>query len=179
MIRRPPGSTLFPYTTLFRSLPDWIEENQIRRKESDGFVNVNFPPFKHIILENGSPRIVGLSHYKNNTFSLDHGQMTNELGKMFILLVNKIGFKGNFRNYSYLEDMKGEALSQICSVGLKFDESRGQVPNPFAFYTTVITNSFKKVLNKEKKVRNIRDDLIEKGGLMPSYTRQMKDYIDE
>src|SRR3712207_8748431 len=27
MIRRPPRSTLFPYTTLFRSVPDWRERD--------------------------------------------------------------------------------------------------------------------------------------------------------
>src|SRR2546427_4500491 len=26
MIRRPPRSTLFPYTTLFRSVPDWLDD---------------------------------------------------------------------------------------------------------------------------------------------------------
>src|SRR2546425_12543688 len=31
MIRRPPRSTLFPYTTLFRSLPDAAEERQVLR----------------------------------------------------------------------------------------------------------------------------------------------------
>src|SRR5260221_3733330 len=29
MIRRPPRSTLFPYTTLFRSLFDWQEQNKV------------------------------------------------------------------------------------------------------------------------------------------------------
>src|SRR2546422_7259695 len=28
MIRRPPRSTLFPYTTLFRSQSEWIDRNQ-------------------------------------------------------------------------------------------------------------------------------------------------------
>src|SRR5947208_9354828 len=31
MIRRPPRSTLFPYTTLFRSLPDRLERGSVRR----------------------------------------------------------------------------------------------------------------------------------------------------
>src|SRR3712207_9494008 len=30
MIRRPPRSTLFPYTTLFRSLPTWGEGERLR-----------------------------------------------------------------------------------------------------------------------------------------------------
>src|SRR5687768_17883149 len=29
MIRQPPRSTLFPYTTLFRSAMEWISENQL------------------------------------------------------------------------------------------------------------------------------------------------------
>src|SRR3712207_9439274 len=31
MIRRPPRSTLFPYTTLFRSAPDALEQERLRR----------------------------------------------------------------------------------------------------------------------------------------------------
>src|SRR2546425_9748850 len=41
MIRRPPRSTLFPYTTLFRSLPDRVLEQHlhvlwIEERQSDG-----------------------------------------------------------------------------------------------------------------------------------------------
>src|SRR2546422_8448594 len=32
MIRRPPRSTLFPYTTLFRSPQDWVDLSQIDRE---------------------------------------------------------------------------------------------------------------------------------------------------
>src|SRR5205814_8771804 len=31
MIRRPPRSTLFPYTTLFRSCPPWVSSNMSAR----------------------------------------------------------------------------------------------------------------------------------------------------
>jgi len=37
-----------------------------------------------------------------------------------------------------------------------------------------ITNSFTRVLNIEKKMQNIRDDILEENGLNPSYTRQFK-----
>src|SRR3712207_8540598 len=33
MIRRPPRSTLFPYTTLFRSLMTWVESEAGRRED--------------------------------------------------------------------------------------------------------------------------------------------------
>src|SRR5256885_9041562 len=37
MIRRPPRSTLFPYTTLFRSLRHWHSKNLLGLRVSGGF----------------------------------------------------------------------------------------------------------------------------------------------
>ena len=66
--------------------------------------------------------------------------------------------------------MRGQALLQLSQIGLQFDESKSQ--NPFAYYTAAITNSFTRVLNIEKKMQNIRDDILEMNGLNPSWTRQ-------
>ena len=168
---------IFRYMT-YEHIPSdetWPED-KTKKKVSDGYIKVTFPPFQHYIVENGVPRCVGLSHYKNNEFSRDHGRMTPKLGKMFMLLVDKISKKGNWRNYTYLDEMKSSALLQLSQVGLQFDEGRGQIPNPFAFYTTVVNNAFKRVLNTEKKTRDIRDDLIEIAGQNPSFSRQMSEF---
>ena len=69
--------------------------------------------------------------------------------------------------------MQGQALLQLSQIGLQFDESKSQ--NPFAYYTATITNSFTRVLNMEKKNQNLRDDLLQEAGVMPSLTRQMQD----
>src|SRR5256885_9797141 len=45
MIRRPPRSTLFPYTTLFRSLREFVEDAGLRR----GF-GVADEPYQKVIL---------------------------------------------------------------------------------------------------------------------------------
>jgi hypothetical protein len=66
--------------------------------------------------------------------------------------------------------MKGQALLQLSQIGLQFDESKSS--NPFAYFTATITNSFTRILNIEKKMQNIRDDILEINGLNPSYTRQ-------
>ena len=42
----------------------------------------------------------------------------------------------------------------------------------------MLTNSFTRILNIEKRNQNIRDDLLEKAGHSPSYTRQMKHQIE-
>ena len=153
---------------------NWSKD-KIKKKMSDGFTKVNFPPFQVFIIENGVPRCVGLSHYKDDEFNPDYGRTSEMLGYMYDKLVDKIGNKGSFRNYTYLDEMKASALLQLSQVGLLFDEGRSQNPNPFAFYTTVVTNVFKRILNIEKKNRDIRDDLIEMAGHNPSHSRQSED----
>ena len=65
--------------------------------------------------------------------------------------------------------MRGQAILQLAQIGLQFDESKSN--NPFAYFTAVVTNSFVRVINIEKKNQNIRDDLLEINGMSPSYTR--------
>jgi hypothetical protein len=96
--------------------------------------------------------------------------MTRKLAMMFMKLVERYGTRSNWRGYTYNDEMQSAALLQLCQIGLQFDESKSQ--NPFAYYTATITNSFTRVLNLEKKGQNIRDDILEQNGLMPSYTRQ-------
>jgi DNA primase len=57
---------------------------------------------------------------------------------MFLLLVEQYSRRGNWRGYSYVSDMRGQALVQLSQVGLQFDESRSD--NPFAWYTQIIKN---------------------------------------
>ena len=78
--------------------------------------------------------------------------------------------RANWRNYSYVEEFKGQALVQLSQVGLQFDESKSD--NPFAFYTTVVRNSFVRIQNLEKRNQVIRDDIMEMSGAAPSYSRQ-------
>lgn len=138
-------------------------------------VRLNFPPFYHYRLdEDKNPYLVGKSHWKGDLetgeFSRDHGKMTNKLATMFIKLCERYATRSNWRGYTYNEEMRGQALLQLSQIGLQFDESKSQ--NPFAYYTAAITNSFTRVLNIEKKMQNIRDDILEINGLNPSWTRQ-------
>lgn len=149
-------------------------------------VRVNFEPFKHYIVdEHGELFEIGRSHWKGDLetgeFSLTHGRMTNELGKMFIKLAEEISHKTNYRNYTYLDEMMGDARIQLVKNALLFKESilyKKDKPavqlNPFSYYTSFVNNAFRSVLNSEKNVRNIRDDLLELNGFNPSHTRQLE-----
>jgi hypothetical protein len=90
-----------------------------------------------------------------------------------MMLCEKYSMKFNWRGYTYRDEMEASAILQLTYVGLRFNEAKSA--NPFAYYTAAITNSFRRVLNIEKRSQNIRDDILEVNGLSPSFSRQMKD----
>jgi hypothetical protein len=152
-------------------------EDPVTKVEVDDMVHVkvNFPPFQHFKLdENNSFICVGKSHWKGDLqtgeFSKDHGKITDKLARMYIMLCEKYAMKFNWRGYTYNDEMRGAAILQLTYVGLRFNEAKSA--NPFAYYTAAITNSFCRVLNTEKRVQHIRDDILEANGLAPSWTRQ-------
>lgn len=144
---------------------------------SESKARCNFPPYQHWRFDDNDELIcVGKSHWygglQNGHFSVDHGKMTNELAKMFLLLTQRYGTRGNWRGYTYNDEMQGQALMQLSQIGLQFDESKSE--NPFAYYTAAITNSFTRILNVEKKNQSLRDDILQENGMTPSHTRQME-----
>jgi hypothetical protein len=153
------------------------------KSTADAHDKINFPPFQHWKYnENDELVCVGKSHWKGpvdtGVFSKDHGRITENLGKMFIKLSERYAQRSNWRGYTYNEEMRGQAILQLSQIGLQFDESKSE--NPFAYYTAAVTNSFTRVLNIEKKMQNIRDDMLEVHGLTPSSTRQSRDeYAEE
>lgn len=141
------------------------------KNTADAYVKLNFHPYKHYVIENNEAKEVGRSHSKNGKFSLTHGSITNKLARMFILMVNKYGQRSNWRSYTYLDEMKGQALLQLSQMGLQFDEYKSD--NPFSYYTASISNSFTRVHNLEKKNQVLRDDLLIDSGASPSFSRQL------
>jgi hypothetical protein len=159
----------------FDHIPQAPGRKKTVKSTADAHDKVNFPPFQHWKFnDNDELECVGKSHWKGNLekghFSKDHGRITENLGKMFIKLSERYAQRSNWRGYTYIDEMKGQAILQLSQIGLQFDESKSD--NPFAYYTAAVTNSFTRILNVEKKSQNIRDDLLEDAGLTPSMTRQ-------
>ena len=145
------------------------------RNEAETKAKVNFPAFKHYAKVNDEITEVARSHWKgglkSGKFSVEHGSITNELGKMYLKLVERYSQRANWRGYTYIDEMRGQALLQLAMIGLQFNEAKSD--NPFAYYTAAITNSFTRVLNIEKRNQNIRDDILIDSGHLPSYGRQI------
>jgi hypothetical protein len=146
------------------------------KTEADTKAKVNFPAFKHYAYQGDKLVEVVRSHslgsISNGEFSVDHGRITNKLGTMFLKLVERYSHRANWRGYTYVDEMRGQALVQLSQIGLQFNESKSD--NPFAYYTAVVNNSFTRVLNIEKRNQTIRDDILIDQGHMPSFSRQIK-----
>jgi hypothetical protein len=145
------------------------------KNTADSHEKVNFPPFQHWKFDaNDNLVCVGKSHWqgpmKSGKFNKEHGQMTDNLARMFLKLCERYATRGNVRGYTYNDEMRGQAILQLTQIGLQFDESKSD--NPFAYYTAAVTNSFVRIINIEKKNQNIRDDILEMNGMNPSWTRQ-------
>lgn len=153
------------------------------KNTGDSHEKCNFPPYQHWAFNNKDIlTCVGKSHWKGDLkkghFSKDHGKITEELGRMFLMLAERYAQRSNWRGYTYVDEMKGQAILQLSQIGLQFDESKSE--NPFAYYTAAVTNSFTRVLNIEKRNQNIRDDMLQDNGLTPSFTRQTQhEYAEE
>ena len=167
----------------FEHIPLDPERTKKPKNEADHYTKLVFPPFKHFVIKEGELTEVGRSHWEggldNGKFCQDQGRMTNKLGKMLMTLVDRYGQRANWRGYTYLDEMKSRALLQLSAAGLQFDESRSDVPNPFAYYTVMIQNAFTCMLNSEKKNQNIRDDILIMNGVSPSMTRQIDNELEQ
>lgn len=162
-------------------IPDEPGRIKTPKKTADYKVRLFFHPFKHYILKNGEYIEVGRSHWKGpldtGQFCQNHGKTTDKLGKMYMELTKRFAKKGNWRGYTYRDEMESRAIEQLSSVGLLFNEAKSD--NPFAYYTVCCTTAFTSILNQEKKNQKLRDDMIEMAGATPSMTRQIENEFDQ
>ncbi len=159
----------------FEHIPLAPGRKKTLKNTADSHEKVNFPPFQHWKFDDNDDLVcVGKSHWKGDLvkgeFNKEHGQMTDNLARMFLKLCDRYATRGNVRGYTYNDEMKGQAILQLTQIGLQFDESKSD--NPFAYYTAAVTNSFVRIINIEKRNQNIRDDILEMNGMNPSWTRQ-------
>lgn len=166
----------------YEHIPEAPGRVKIPKTTAEHYTKLIFPPFKHYCLNEAGEFIeVGRSHWvgglHNGYFSQDHGKISNRLAMMFMKLVERYSQRYNWRGYTYVDEMRGQALLQLSAVGLQFDESRSD--NPFAYYTVTISNAFTRILNLERRVQNIRDDILIQNGVTPSMTRQLQNELDQ
>lgn len=76
-------------------------------------------------------------------------QLPDYLGLCFMQIAERLGTKGNFAGYSWLDEMKADGIEN-CIIGAhNFDPEKGD--NPFAYFTKIIWFAFLRRIEKEKK----------------------------
>ena len=120
-------------------IPDEPGRKRNPKNEAETKAKVNFPSFKHYAYINDEITEVTRSHWKgsigNGHFCVDHGQISNELGTMYLKLVERYSHRANWRGYTYVDEMRGQALVQLSQIGLQFNEAKSD--NTFGFLLAV------------------------------------------
>lgn len=172
-VKKPISELVIRHSTYSHIPLDPSRKPKSREKNRD-HVALTFEPFRHYQLREGAFVEVGRSHwtggFENGHFTKDKGRLTNRMGVILYRMVDRYATRPNWRNYSYVDEMKAFTLAHLCATALKFDETRFN--NPFAYYTTIMTNAFTRVLNDEKEQQTLRDDILWAEGAAPSQTRQ-------
>ena len=98
---------------------------------------------KHYV--NSKEFLEELSQY----YKTDH--VTDTLAGMITKIANGLSYAPNFINYSYKDEMVGDAILKMFSAlkGKKFDITSKH--NPFSYYTTIAFHAFINRIKKEKK----------------------------
>lgn len=114
----------------------------------------------------------------------DTDEMTSELGEAIFNIANRLAFAPNFINYTYREDMVGDAIIKMISAlkNKKFNPKKG---NPFSYYTKIAFNAFCNRIKKEKRaheaIKNhqaeVYDTLMDTGLIPQGQAHEA--YIDE
>ncbi len=75
--------------------------------------------------------------------------VSNYIGQCFLDIANNLSKKPNFANYSFKEEMVGDAVENCIMYATNFDPKKSK--NPFAFFTQITFYAFLRRIQKEKK----------------------------
>ena len=82
---------------------------------------------------------------------------TEEIGRMLLLLAKRYSERGNFSGYTWKDDMIGDAVMTCIRYMHNFDPEKQEKPNPFAYFSRIIHNSFLSYISKQKTHSKIKD----------------------
>lgn len=85
------------------------------------------------------------------------GIVSEELGKVLLTIAKNLSNKGSFHGYTWKEDMIQDGVLTCITYIYNFDPIRYKDPNPFAYFTSVIRNSFLTYIKKQNKHGAIKD----------------------
>lgn len=107
-------------------------------------------------------------------------QIPDEIGEKFMRIAQRMGTRGNFVNYSFLDEMISHALHMMSRYILKFNPERSN--NPFAYFSQIAKNAFIYWINKEAKnsvTKRRLADIMESQGEIRMVPVSQQNYREE
>lgn len=80
---------------------------------------------------------------------LEPPRLPDYLGKCFMQIAHRLGTRGNFSGYTYLDEMRSDGIENCIIAANNFDPDKGE--NPFAYFTQITWFAFLRRIDKEKK----------------------------
>jgi hypothetical protein len=113
--------------------------------------------------------LIAMIKYKEDCNLADENKVKrpripNYIGDCFIKIATRISFKPNYVNYPFKDEMISDAYFTCVKYIQNFDHTKSDVPNPFAYFTSIVENCFKQRIAKEKKQLIIKERLLESKG---------------
>ena len=114
------------------------------------------------------------------------GVLSNDLASMVQKIATRLGFAQNFINYSYKEEMIGDAIIKMMTALTRHRFKCSSGYNPFSYFTKVAYRAFQNRIKKEKKehdtIRRYQDDvysLLTETGQLPAKKNTHNEFTNE
>ena len=123
-----------------------------------------------------------LEELKKDYYKKAVNKLPNYISQCFIELADRIGSKPNFYRYTYINDMKGDAVLLCIKYAHNFNLDKCGTGGAFAYFSQIVHNAFKQYLNKEKKYANQKFEMTKEelgGSESHDYNNIMKSNRDE
>ena len=87
--------------------------------------------------------------------------ISEELGQMILDIAENQALRGNFRNYTYIDEMKGRGIEHMCMYAHSFDiVNYNTRSKAFAYMSKICYNGFRQYLKIEDKLQKYKDKKI-------------------
>lgn len=94
----------------------------------------------------------------------ENGEASEEFGKMLLDIANGLSSKGNFKNYTYKDEMVGEAVQTCIRYGRNYNTEVSK--NAFAYLTKICYQSFVGYIKKQGKHSKIKDECYQQDDVL-------------
>jgi len=91
----------------------------------------------------------------------ENGIFPDYLGECIMKIANGLGFNGKFRDYTYKEDMIGDAIVKMYAALRNQNFDVTSKFNPFSYFTTIAFRAFINRIKKEKRLHKAETDFRE------------------